>query len=48
MSKSNKPDYIKETRESRKERLLLAATMSTKVIRDRSKYSRKEKHKLDF
>jgi hypothetical protein len=45
MYKSQKPDYVKESRESRKERLSFVGTMATKVIRDKSKYTRKVKHK---
>ena len=42
---SKKKDYLKESATARSERLALSCVMTTKVIKDKSKYSRKEKHK---
>ena len=42
---AKKQDYLKESATARMERLALSGAMSTKVIKDKTKYSRKQKHK---
>jgi hypothetical protein len=42
MAKNRVP---KESTEARRERLSLSGAMTTKVIKDKTKYSRKVKHK---
>jgi hypothetical protein len=41
----NPLDYIKETKEQRKERVRNSKPLGTRVEKDKSKYSRKKKHK---
>jgi len=40
-----KVDQTKETESERKARLALSGTTKTKIIPDKTKYNRKEKHK---
>ena len=42
---SKKKDVLKESEKARKERLALSGAMTTKVVRDKKKYTRKSKHK---
>jgi hypothetical protein len=43
MAKKNKAP--KESSEARRERIALSGAMTTKVVKDKKKYSRKSKHK---
>ena len=42
---AKKKDTLKESEKARKERLSLCGAMATQVIKDKTKYSRKSKHK---
>lgn len=42
---SNPLDFVKETKEQRKERVRNSKPLGTRVEKDKSKYTRKQKHK---
>lgn len=44
----NPLDYIKETKEQRKERVRNSKPLGTRVEKDKSKYTRKQKHKEQY
>ena len=45
---SNPLDFVKETKEQRKERVRNSKPLGTRVEKDKSKYTRKQKHKEQF
>ena len=42
---TNPLDYVKETKEQRKERVRNSKPLGTRVEKDKSKYTRQQKHK---
>lgn len=45
---SNPLDFVKETKEQRKERVRNSKPLGTRVEKDKSKYTRKQKHKEQY
>lgn len=45
---SNPLDFVKETKEQRKERVRNSKPLGTRVKKDKSKYTRKQKHKEQY